>query len=212
MRLLSLLLLLAAVPAVRADDTAEFLKPDNWEGRTDIWTVKDGTVVGETKEDPKYNTFLISKATYDDFELSFKVTLRDGIGNSGVQIRSRRVDTDPKDAKPFRVSGPQVDVGKGYWGSLYGEGVGGMMKASDPSKIKAVVKESGTNEFHIVAKGTHVTIKVNGETMVDQDFPKLPGKDAKPAPTSGIIAFQAHGGYKAMRVEYADIKFKKLAK
>ena len=56
-------------------------------------------------------------------------------------------------------------------------------------------------------------MKVNGETMVDQDFPNLPGKNAdKKAPTEGIIAFQAHAGYPAMRVEYRDIKFKDLSK
>ena len=155
----------AASSAVQSgDDTAAFLAPENWEGRKDIWTVSAGSVVGETKEDPKYNTFLCSKAKYGDFELTFKVVLRGGVGNSGVQIRSERTDKDG-DKQPYRVRGPQVDVGKGYWGSLYGEGVGGMMKASDPAKIKAAVKEDGVNNYYILAKGTHVTVKVNGDTF-----------------------------------------------
>lgn len=204
---------LVFAPAARADDTEEFLKPENWEGRKDIWTLDPAkkTVVGETKEDPKYNTFFCSKKKYGDFEMTFKVQLREAVGNSGVQIRSERTDKDDAANKtPFRVRGPQVDVGKGYWGSLYGEGVGGMMKASSPDAIKKAVKETEWNEYSIVAKGTKITIKINGETMVDQDFPKLPGKDAKDAPTSGIIAFQAHGGYAKMRVEYKDIVFKVL--
>ena len=206
------LLASAPAPAVQAgDDTAAFLSPANWDGRKDIWTVADGKIVGETKEDPKYNTFLCSKTRYSDFELTCKVLLRGGVGNSGVQIRSERFDKNG-DKNPFRVRGPQVDVGKGYWGSLYGEGVGGMMKASDPAKIKAAVKEDAVNDYLIVAKGTRVTIKINGETMVDQDFPTLPGKDAKAAPTEGIIAFQAHAGYPAMRVEYSDIRFRNLGR
>lgn len=199
--------------AARADDTEEFLKPDNWQGRADIWKIdpKARTVVGETTEDPKYNTFFISKAKYADFELTFKVRLRDGVGNSGVQIRSERFDKDdPANKQPFRVRGPQVDVGKGYWGSLYGEGVGGMMKASSPDLIKKAVKEAEFNDYVITAKGTKITVKVNGETMIDQDFPTLPGKDAKPAPKEGIIAFQAHGGYAKMRVEFTDVTFKVL--
>jgi hypothetical protein len=198
-------LLLAFAPLAAADDTDEFLKPDNWEGRSDIWKVEGRSIVGETKEDPKYNTFLCSKQKYGDFEMTFKVQLRGGIGNSGVQIRSEVFDKEK-----FKVRGPQVDVGKGYWGSLYGEGVGGMMKASDPAKIKSVVKEAEFNDYKIVAKGTRVTVTVNGETMVDGDFPTLPGKDKKPAPAEGIIAFQAHQGYPAMRVEYKDITFKRL--
>jgi hypothetical protein len=201
----------APAPAVQGgDDTAAFLNPSNWEGRKDIWTVADGKIVGETKADPKYNTFLCSKTRYSDFELTCKVLLRGGVGNSGVQIRSERFDKDDK--QPFRVRGPQVDVGKGYWGSLYGEGVGGMMKASDPAKIKAAVKEDAVNDYSIVAKGTRITVKINGETMVDQDFPTLPGKDAKAAPTEGIIAFQAHAGYPAMRVEFSDIRFRNLGR
>jgi len=199
----------ATAPAapLPGDDTAQFLNPENWEGRSDIWTLSGTTVVGETKEDPKYNTFFCSKKKYSDFEMSCKVQLKAGVGNSGVQIRSEVFDT-----KLFKVKGPQVDVGKGYWGSLYGEGVGGMMKAADPSQIKKAVKETEFNDYYILAKGPHITVKINGETMVDDDFPKLPGKDGKPAPTEGIIAFQAHAGYAAMRVEFKDIKFKDLSK
>lgn len=209
---LSRLLLVAAVALsanfVRADDTKEFLDPANWEGRTDIWSVKDGSVVGETKEDPKYNTFLCSKKKYSDFEMSFTTQLRDAVGNSGVQIRSEVFDKEK-----FKVKGPQVDIGKGYWGSLYGEGVGGMMKASKPEDIKKAVKETEWNEYKIVAKGTKITIAINGTTMVDEEFKMLPGnmKD-KPAPADGIIAFQCHAGYPKMRIEFKDIKFTNLAK
>ncbi len=207
--LLAVPLFLLLGPAARGDDTDDFLKPENWEGRSDLFKLdpKARTIVGETMEDPKYNTFFCTKKKYGDFEMSFKVQLRDGVGNSGVQIRSTL-----KDNKKFVVAGPQVDVGKGYWGSLYGEGVGGMMKASAPDKIKSAVKESEFNDFHITAKGTKITIMVNGETMVDQDFPTLPGKDAKPAPLDGIIAIQVHAGYPKMRVEYKDIKFTDLGK
>ncbi|HEY2911299.1 MAG TPA: DUF1080 domain-containing protein [Gemmataceae bacterium] len=215
---LTCLLFAAAVLGVagrtaRADDTADFLNPDNWEGRTDIWTIKDGVVVGETKQDPKYNNFFCSKKKYGDFELSCKLQLRDGKGNSGIQIRSERFDKpSPDNKQPFRVRGPQVDAGAGYWGSLYGEGVGGMMKQSSGEAIKTAVKPTDFNEYYVLAKGDHITIKINGETMVDQDFPTLPGKGAKPLPKEGIIAFQAHAGFPAMRVEFKDIKFKNLSK
>src|SRR5687768_16224474 len=94
-RLLPVALVALLAPALgRADDTDEFLKPDNWEGRSDLWKLDPTarTVVGETTEDPKYNTFFCSKKKYSDFELSFKVQLRDEAGNSGVQIRSERFD------------------------------------------------------------------------------------------------------------------------
>src|SRR6516162_1370203 len=62
---------------------------EGWEGLIDrFWSVKDGAIVGLTEKDPGFNTFLCSKQKYKDFELTFQVRLKDGIGNSGVQIRS----------------------------------------------------------------------------------------------------------------------------
>ena len=194
---------LLGAPALRADDTKEFLDPANWVGNTDIFKVEDGKIIGETKKDPGFNTFYCTKAKYGDFELMCKVTLTDGVGNSGFQIRSKLVDE-----KKFVVHGPQVDIGKGYWGSLYGEGVGGMIKASDAETIKKVVKEKEVNTYHIVAKGSMVTVKINGETMVEGDFSKT--KDGKDFPAEGIIALQVHTGYPKMKIEVSDIKFTKL--
>ena len=84
------------------------------------------------------------------------------------------------------------------------------MEAASPELIKKHIKESDFNSYKITAKGTKYTIEVNGEKFIDKDFPKLPGKDAKAAPTEGIIAFQVHAGYPKMKVEYTEIKFTKL--
>jgi hypothetical protein len=171
---------------------------DGWEGLTKYWSVKDGAIVGSTPENPKHNTFLCSKKKYRDFELKFKVRLKDGIGNSGVQIRSRL-----EDAEKFIVAGPQCDIGQGYWGSLYGERFGGMMKQSPGDLVKKAVKPRDFNDYYIKCAGKHVTIKVNGETMVDDDFPKMPEE--------GIIAWQLHAG-PPMEVTFKDIQFEDLSK
>ena len=55
----------------RPADDDDFLKPDNWEGLKDLWTIKGTTIVGETKTDPKFNTFFCTKKKYKDFEMSF---------------------------------------------------------------------------------------------------------------------------------------------
>jgi hypothetical protein len=192
----------ALLPASRtlADDTKDFLDPANWEGRSDLWKIEGSSVIGETKEDPKYNTFFCSKKKYGDFELTCKILLREGVGNSGIQVRSEVFDKEK-----FRVKGPQVDVGQGYFGSLYGEGVGGyLLKAK-----KDAAKPKEYNDYSVVVKGNHITIKVNDEVTVDSDFPDNKGKN--PAPAEGIIAFQIHAGYPKMLVEFKDIKFKNLS-
>lgn len=201
-----------ALTGARAEDKPAFFNGKDltgWEGRKDAWKVVNGAIVGTTPTGGlKGNTFLCSKAKYGDFEMSFQVQLKGGVGNSGVQIRSSVVDP-----KEFVVGGPQVDIGKGYWGSLYGERFGAMMKASSPDAIKKAVKETEFNDYSIKCVGAKVTIKINGETMVDDEFDKAwAEKQKKQAmPAEGIIAFQLHTG-PAMEVTFKNIKFTDLSK
>jgi len=199
---LAMLLVLGNSPAHSADDAKSFFNGtnlDGWEGLVkEYWSVKDGAIVGSTL--PKginFNTFLCSKNKYKDFELKFKIRLKDGAGNRGVQIRSR-IHAPEK----FAVTGPQCDIGAGYWGSLYGENFGGMMKAA-PKETQKEVKPKDFNDYYIKCVGKHVTIKINGTTTVDDDFPKMPEE--------GIIAWQLHGGG-GMEVTFKDIEFKDLSK
>ena len=192
------------VDSARADD--DFLKPDNWEGLIkEYWTIDNNTVIGETKKQQGFNTFLCSKKKYKDFDLKFQIRLKGtDAANSGVQFRSQIVDM-----KTFAVGGPQADVGKGYWGSLYGErfdakgkvGGGHMMKQAPADKVNEKLKKDDFNEYHIICKGKHVTITVNGVTCVDQDFEIMPDE--------GIIAFQLHAG-PPMQVTFKDIQFKEI--
>ena len=204
-RLLSaapLLAALALLPAARSDDTSEFLNPSNWEGLKQYWTVEGTTVTGKAEKDPGFNTFLCSKKKYADFEMSFQVKLEGGKGNSGVQIRSKMVEGEKQKGK-FVVAGPQADIGQQFWGSLYGERFGGMMKASPADKVKSTVKPTEFNDYSIRAVGKKVTIKINGQTMVDEEFAKMPD--------DGIIAFQLHAGG-PMTVVFKDIKFREIKK
>jgi hypothetical protein len=188
-----------------SDDTAKsgfFNGKDleGWEGLTEFWSVKDGALVGKAPaEGLKFNTFLCSKKKYTDFELSCKVRLKDGKGNSGIQIRSEIADE-----KEFAVKGPQCDIGEAYWGCLYGERFGGMMKAAPKEVVEKVLKTDDFNDYYIKCVGKHVTIKLGGEVTVDDDFEKMPD--------TGIIAFQLHANHPDMEVTFKDLKFKDLSK
>ena len=198
--LLTVLALWTGLPAALADSSSsDFFNGkdlEGWEGLTKYWSVKDGAIVGYTPEDPRHNTFLCSKKKYGDFELKFQVRLTGKSGNSGVQIRSKLVNPEK-----FVVYGPQADMGQQYWGSLYGEGIGGMMKASDADVVKRVLKQDDFNDYYIKCVGKHVTIKLNGATTVDDDFPKMEAE--------GIIAWQLHAGG-PMEVTFRNIQFREL--
>jgi hypothetical protein len=207
----SLLLITSASPAGEANSFFNGRDFTGWEGLIDqFWSVKDGALVGHAAKPLPFNTFLCSKKKYADFDLSFEVQLVDGNGksavftrNSGVQIRSEIFD-----AKHFAVRGPQCDIGEHYWGSLYGEHFSpdgkkaeGMMQAADKDVLARALKKEGFNAYAIRCVGKHVTIKINGQTTVDGDFPRMP--------RTGIIAWQLHAGG-PFTATFRNIRFKEL--
>jgi hypothetical protein len=171
---------------------------DGWQGLTEYWSVRDGALVGSVPQGLGFNTFLCSKKSYKDFELHFQVrlTATGWGGNSGVQIRSAVFNLEH-----YAVRGPQCDIGESYWASLYGEHIGGMMKQAPREIVERVLKKNEFNDYYIRCVGKHVTIKLNGETTVDDDFPQMREE--------GVIAWQIHQG-KPMEVVFKDIEFKEV--
>jgi hypothetical protein len=159
-----------------------------------LFTVENGEIVGRTKELLKKNEFLATDRPYGDFVLKVKVKFRNG--NSGIQFRSKRKDDGV-------VSGPQADVADGYWGLLYEERGRGILERYPEDKADALVKKNDWNEFVIAAKGSHVTIDLNGTRIIDRADPKFDKE--------GIIALQIHVWKEPMEVRFKDIEIKELA-
>jgi serine/threonine-protein kinase len=187
--------------ATPPDNDAEFFNGKDltgWEGLTEYWFVRqDGALVGTNGDKAMpFSTFLCSRKKYTDFELKFEVRLSNGEGNSGVQIRSELFDREK-----FAVRGPQCNIGQQFWGSFYGEEFGGVLKQAPDDVVKKAIKPREFNDYYIKCVGKHITIKLNGETTVDDDFPGMPEE--------GIIAWQLHGGY-VMEVTFKNIQFTNL--
>ncbi|MCI0639342.1 MAG: DUF1080 domain-containing protein [Gemmataceae bacterium] len=199
MRRLALGFFLTFLAVGNASSGEPFLGKDlsGFEGLIDdYWTLKQGSIMGAAPQGLKFNTFLCTKRKYADFELKFQVWLIGDSANSGVQIRSEIFDQ-----KNFAVKGPQCDMGQIYWGSLYGEHFGGMMQQAPKEVVEKSLKKNTFNDYYIKCVGKHVTIKLNGATTVDADFPKMPDE--------GIIAFQLHSGG-PMAVIFRNIEFRQL--
>lgn len=180
--------------------TTGFLDPAEWHGLDRHWSIRDGVIRGTSgPERFDFNTCLCSRRKYRDFELSFEVRVTgDGWqGNSGVQIRSKLIDP-----ARFVVRGPQCDVGEGYWGCLYEELQAGMLKEAPEGFESRKVHVNGYNDYFIRCVGKRVTIRINGETTVDEEFDEVPEE--------GIIGWQLHGT-KPMAVTFRNITFEELS-
>ena len=98
------------VPATAQKTQSLFNGKDlsGWSGNADLWSVKDGSIFGQTTKDKptKGNTFLIWQGG-NVRNFIFKTKVRFSGNNSGVQYRSEYVG-DPSDF-----------VGKGYQADLH---------------------------------------------------------------------------------------------
>ena len=156
-----------------------------------LFTVEDGQIVGRTDGKLKKNEFLVTARPYGDFTLKAKVKFK--TGNSGIQVRSIRADNG-------KVSGPQADIGEGYFGSLYEEGMRSKLLVTYPKdKGKALFKVGEWNDMVVTAKGDRITITLNGTETVDLADPAFL--------KSGIIALQVHVG-PPMEVRFKDLLIK----
>lgn len=167
-----------------------------WDGDTALWKVADNCIVGDSPG-IKHNQFLCTNDEYGDFELKLEFRMRDGVGNSGVQFRTKRVPNSTE------VSGYQADLGQDYWGCLYDESRRNKILVKAPASLETTLKKSDWNEYTIRAEGDHIALKINGVTTVDYREP-----DAGIA-RSGIVALQVHSGG-PMKVEFRNIRIKKL--
>lgn len=198
-----------------------------WGGVTNLWSVKDGAITGQTtKENPaKGNTFLVwTNGTVGDFELrcSFKLVPGDekGFANSGIQYRSKIVQPSY-----WVVGGYQADMeaGPNYTGILYEERFRGIMatrgekvvwgpdckkqvvgSVGNADDIQASVHQGDWNDYVIIAKGNHLQQWVNGKQTID-----LVDECEAQRALEGILALQLHAG-PPMMTQFKDIRIKKL--
>jgi hypothetical protein len=170
---------------------------DGWEGDAELWSVRDGMIVGESPG-IDHNAFLVAKEEYGDFELRLEFRLVGGEGNSGVQFRSRQQPDSPQ------VEGFQADIGPKYFGCLYDEARRDVMLAPAPKSLSKVLKPDGWNDYRIRAVGDGVTLTLNGLQTVDYTEPE------EEIPRTGILALQVHSG-PPMTIEFRNLRIARIA-
>jgi formylglycine-generating enzyme required for sulfatase activity len=178
---------------------------DGWRGLPGYWHVKDGAIIGSVPAGrTKVHTFLCSNREYKDFELKFRARLLGGVGNSGMQFRSKF-----RDPKTFWLVGPQCEIcaqdrnRKYPTGSLVTEPTGEPSVKPPAADVDRVFKLADFNDFEIRCVGQHVRIKLNGQITVDADFPSMPAE--------GMIGWQLHGKDAPREVTFKDIEFTDLS-
>ncbi len=163
----------------------------------DSWKIIDGQLVCHG---PRSHLFYDGDLKpFKDFEFKAEVMTTPG-SNSGIYFSTRfQPEGWPKYGYEVQVNNTHTDPKK--TGGLYG--------VSDV--FEAPAKDGKWFEMHIAVEGKHVTVKVDGKTVVDYTEPagqELPQGGFVRVISEGTFALQAHDP--KSEVHYKNIRVKKL--
>lgn len=167
---------------------------EGWEGHENLWSVKDGEIVGKTETPLKVSTYLLTKRKFSDFRLKARAKLVAATKDmhSGIAFWGRPA---PEKGDEFTYAGHLVMFPTG-WGmyDLYGRN--GLPVNGKPAK--EVGKQHDWNDLDILAQGNRVRVIVNGTLVVDW-------RDPEPERIKeGPIALQLHSSA-AQEVHFKDL-------
>jgi hypothetical protein len=200
----------AAAPGTgrSADMPVALLGPtlDGWTGDVVGWTLTGGVLSCGPNGQAIY-----APGDWSDFELSFSFRLDPG-ANNGVAIRAPGAGDAAYEGMEIQVLDDGHEKYAGWlkdWqrhGSVYG------LVASKGAR-DAMRPAGEWNDETIVARGSRITVVLNGKTIVDADVAAAlrsgaaSGKDHPGARrTSGKVGFLGHGD----RVDFRDVRIRAL--
>jgi hypothetical protein len=164
-----------------------------------VWRVEDGIIVGGQDGDPKKSGLLTTKDSFKDFELTLDFMIDEhGKYNSGVYLRN--------DPNTQARTGYQVNIGRGaaqeYSGGIYT--TEWLAKGDEKDEIR---KKLDWNTLHIVAKGPHIIVDLNGQRVADYTDPKPTPKLLQ----EGVLGLQTYGAEAhAGWVKFRNIKIREI--
>jgi hypothetical protein len=166
---------------------------DGWEGHADLWSVKNGVIVGKNTKEVKVSTYLLTKKTFTDFHLAFSAKLVESEMHSGIAMWGA---VAPDKGDPYTYKGHLVMFPSG-WGlyDLYGRA--GLK--SDAKPAMKVSKQHDWNDMEIYAQGNRIRLVANGVLVLDWRDPEP--TTIKEAP----IGLQLHSNKAPQEVQFKGL-------
>lgn len=157
---------------------------DGWQGGKDGYVIQDEAIVSQ----PKGSGNLSTVKEYGNFHLKFEFKLTPG-ANNGIGIRVP--DEAPGERLDPAYKGMEIQVlddGDERYKNIKEWQHHGSVYGIVPAKTGFLKPTGEWNREEIIASGRHITVILNGETIVDADLDK--------ASENGTIDGKAHPGLK----------------
>jgi hypothetical protein len=171
-------------------------------GNMKVWGAEDGILYVQGTG----GGWLMTEKEYADFDLQLEYKVPEK-GNSGVALRS------PMEGDPA-YAGMEIQILDDVWHKANYKGLrrtqltGSIYDVVPPSR-EAIKPIGKWNKMHIIAKGRHVTVELNGTKIVDanlDDHKKRADKHPGLLREKGHLGLQSHDG----RVEFRNLYVKSL--
>ena len=160
------------------------------------WRIEDDALIANGR--PSHCYYVGDEKPFKDFEFKVDVMTEPG-SNGGIYFHTKFQESSwPKAGFECQVNVSHTDWKK--TASLYDIANLGVTPAQD-------------NKWwtqHIIVKGNKVTVKIDGETVLEYNEPAgaQPGKDFQRKLSEGTFAFQAHDPKSVVR--YKNVRVKRL--
>lgn len=166
---------------------------DGWDGHKNLWSVKEGVIIGKNTEPVKVSTYLLTKQKFTDFHLVCSFKLAESEMHSGIALWG---EVAPSKGDPFTYKGHLVMFPSG-WGlyDLYGR----LGLKADANPAKKVGKQHDWNDLEIWAQGNRIRLVANGVLVVDWRDPDP--KRIKEAP----VGLQLHSNTVPQEVQFKGL-------
>jgi len=181
---------------------------DGWEGYKDLWSVKEGAILGKNEKPLKVSTYLFTKRKFSDFRLIFSTKL--GAINemhSGVALWGKRITAPDKGLDAAKEHGEYTYQGHlvmfpSGWGlyDLYRRGGA----INPPAAVRNVAVKAGKqhdwNDMEVLAQGNRIRLVVNGKLVLDWREPEPKYIE------EGPIALQLHSEKRPQEVSFKGLE------
>jgi len=148
------------------------------------WTVQDGTITADSGP----SGLLLTSVPFSDYEIVCEFRMAAG-GNSGLFLRSIE---SPKDVA---LDSYEVNIADSHPGGYTTGSLVNRQKTESP-----ITGSGDWQTMHVTILGSKVTVKVNGDTVLEHDA----GAEAK---KSGLIGLQKNSG----KIEFRKVALKPIA-